>query len=292
MQESRHVSARTNFGARLRQAREQRGLTLRDIAATTKISVSALDALERGDASRLPGGIYARAFVRSYSTEIGVDPEATVREFLELFPSETNPVRNPMPVGAAAGTRRDRPSGRLPLAGVVLAAAAGTAFVLMGWVPAGWMRLAQPGSQVAEARLPEPPPAPAPPVAAPPQLPSAAGAPDSASLPGPVTTTAVEPAPVLDVAQVAQSELLRLVVQPTARCWVHIVADGAVVFAREMSAGEREVREARASFVVTVGNAAAFAYTINDAPGRPLGGEGKVVRVRIDRASLPELVAE
>ena len=78
--------------------------------------------------------------------------------------------------------------------------------------------------------------------------------------------------------------------QPTARCWVHIIADGSVVFAREMSAGEREVSEARASFVVTVGNAAAFAYTINDAPGRPLGGEGKVVKVRIDRASLPEFV--
>jgi len=75
----------SDFGAKLRQAREQRGVTLRDIAAHTKFSVPSLEALERNDPSRLPGGIFARAFVRSYASEVGLDPEATVREFVELF---------------------------------------------------------------------------------------------------------------------------------------------------------------------------------------------------------------
>src|SRR3954469_20808066 len=77
-----------DFGARMRQAREQRGVSLRQIAETTKISVSALEALERNEISRLPGGIFSRAFVRSYAAEIGVDPEQTVRDFLSQFPHD------------------------------------------------------------------------------------------------------------------------------------------------------------------------------------------------------------
>jgi cytoskeleton protein RodZ len=78
-----------DFGARMRHAREQRGVSLRQIAEATKISVSALEALERNDISRLPGGIFSRAFVRSYAAEIGVDPEQTVREFLAQFPHDS-----------------------------------------------------------------------------------------------------------------------------------------------------------------------------------------------------------
>ena len=47
------------------------------------------EALERNDISRLPGGIFSRAFVRSYAAEIGADPEQTVRDFLTQFPHES-----------------------------------------------------------------------------------------------------------------------------------------------------------------------------------------------------------
>lgn len=77
-----------DFGAKLRQAREQRGIPLRQIAERTKISVAALEALERNDSSKLPGGIFSRAFVRSYADEIGLDPDETVREFLDRFQGE------------------------------------------------------------------------------------------------------------------------------------------------------------------------------------------------------------
>jgi cytoskeletal protein RodZ len=78
----------SDFGDKLRQARERRGVSLRDIAAHTKFSIASLEALERSDPSRLPGGIFARAFVRSYAAEVGLDPEATVREFVERFDIE------------------------------------------------------------------------------------------------------------------------------------------------------------------------------------------------------------
>ena len=79
----------SDFGSRMRQVSEQRGISLRQIADHTKISVSQLEALERNDISRLPGGIFSRAFVRSYAAEIGADPEQTVREFLSQFPHDS-----------------------------------------------------------------------------------------------------------------------------------------------------------------------------------------------------------
>jgi len=78
-----------DFGARLRVARERRGLSLRVIADSTKISVRALEALERNDISHLPGGIFSRSFVRAYALEVGLDPEQTIAEFITRFPHET-----------------------------------------------------------------------------------------------------------------------------------------------------------------------------------------------------------
>ena len=74
------------FGSRLREARERRGISLRQVANATKISMGALEALERGHVSRLPGGIFSRAFVRSYAIEVGLDPEATIQEFIAQLP--------------------------------------------------------------------------------------------------------------------------------------------------------------------------------------------------------------
>lgn len=96
---ARHVSmvadGKPDFGTRMKRQREERGVSLRRIADVTKISVSALEALERNDISRLPGGIFSRAFVRSYAIEIGVDPEQTVRDFLIQFPHDSVTVGSP-----------------------------------------------------------------------------------------------------------------------------------------------------------------------------------------------------
>src|SRR5712691_1449983 len=79
----------SGFGGALREARERRGVSLRQIANATKIGMSALEALERNDISRLPGGIFSRAFVRSYAVEVGLDPEATIQDFIAKFPHDS-----------------------------------------------------------------------------------------------------------------------------------------------------------------------------------------------------------
>jgi cytoskeletal protein RodZ len=84
------------FGPRLRQERERRQISLRSIADSTKISRSLLEALERDDVSRWPGGLFRRAFVRSYAEAIGLDAEETLREFNERFPDPAD--QPPAPV--------------------------------------------------------------------------------------------------------------------------------------------------------------------------------------------------
>jgi transcriptional regulator with XRE-family HTH domain len=101
------------FGARLRHERERRGITLASIAATTKIAPPLLVALERGDISRWPGGIYRRSFIKAYAEAVGLDAAVLTREFLESFPdpgeSTTPTERGTPPAGltadAVAGVR-------------------------------------------------------------------------------------------------------------------------------------------------------------------------------------------
>ena len=115
-----------DFGSRMRHAREQRGVSLRQIAETTKISVSQLEALERNDISRLPGGIFSRAFVRSYAAEVGVDPEQTVRDFLSQFPHDSVTAGSPHVLvdDGSADRRRLNPRAVMIVGTIVLVAAA------------------------------------------------------------------------------------------------------------------------------------------------------------------------
>jgi Helix-turn-helix domain len=74
------------FGPNLRRVRVQRGISLAQITASTKIATDLLEGLERNDFSRWPFGIFARAYVRQYATAIGVEAEVTVDEFCRYFP--------------------------------------------------------------------------------------------------------------------------------------------------------------------------------------------------------------
>jgi cytoskeleton protein RodZ len=87
--------APSNLGAKLHQARASRGVSLREIADATKISIGILQALECNDISRLPGGVFGRGFVRSFATEVGLDPEASVAEFVAQFPTDSVTVGYP-----------------------------------------------------------------------------------------------------------------------------------------------------------------------------------------------------
>lgn len=54
----------------------ERGISLETIAADLKLSVRLLDAIEKGDFTRLPGGIYDTNYIRQYAQAIGFSEAA------------------------------------------------------------------------------------------------------------------------------------------------------------------------------------------------------------------------
>jgi len=71
------------FGERLRRERETRGVSLDEIAATTKIGTRLLRALEDGQFDLLPGGIFNKNYVRAYARHLGIDEEQAVADYLQ-----------------------------------------------------------------------------------------------------------------------------------------------------------------------------------------------------------------
>jgi cytoskeleton protein RodZ len=71
-----------SFGARLKREREQQGMELEGVAATTKISVRMLQALEEERFGQLPGGIFNKGFVRAYARHLGLDEEQAIADYL------------------------------------------------------------------------------------------------------------------------------------------------------------------------------------------------------------------
>jgi cytoskeletal protein RodZ len=121
-----------DFGARLRAQRAVRGVSLTEIAAATKVSVAQLEALERNDVSRLPGGIFLRSIVRTYAQEIGADPESTVRDFIASFPQDA--------IDGAAAAPIDYEKATTPrrgVRGVILVAITLMALVVLLWMRFG-----------------------------------------------------------------------------------------------------------------------------------------------------------
>ena len=106
------------LGAYLRAVREDRGLSLPELAATTRIRRAYLQALEERNRSALPSRPFAIGYVRSYAKALGVDGEGAVQRFKVDWPETDEPLRNP--VGVQGEERGRNPA--LTVAAVVLLA--------------------------------------------------------------------------------------------------------------------------------------------------------------------------
>ena len=266
-----------DFGANLRQARERRGISLRQIATATKISVSALEALEKNDISRLPGGIFTRAFVRSYAAEIGLDPEQTVREFLTEFPLASVADGSPY---VHDSHENDTFESHQRMAGTLLwlvVLSVPVAVVISYFGVTG----RTPGAE------------PLPPEGEPTAAVATAAAPGRAEPPLAVEGAAAGPATAAPLlVEPTVTGPLTIDIHPQAACWVSLIVDGERIFSRVMQAGEREVQEARREIILNVGDAGAFAFEINRRPGRRLGERGEVVTARINRDNYRNFVIQ
>ncbi len=82
------------LGEKLRQAREERGFTLGEVADQTRISGLYLESIENDDYRTLPGGIFNKGFVKSYAKFVGINEQEALADYVSIIGS-SNIIENP-----------------------------------------------------------------------------------------------------------------------------------------------------------------------------------------------------
>lgn len=240
-----------DVGAYLRSARERRGLTLEQVARSTKLSTAVLQLIERNAWNRLPGGLITRGHLRAYAAEVRVNPEDVVNEYLAQLPPPAVP-QAPAPRTSAAHSAQPA---LLALAVVSIIAAVAT----YDWL----------------AKLPIAP-----------VVPAGDGVQLRPAQESPALSEAVNAPPTTP-----QPLHLALAIDVTGPCWVSVRADQQLVVYRLLEAGEAVDVAANEQLVLRVGDAGTFSYTLNGLPGRPIGDRGQPVTVTITRDNVETFTA-
>jgi cytoskeleton protein RodZ len=249
------------LGDLLRKAREDRGLSLAQVEAATRIRSDYLQALEREDYDRLPAPVYVKGFLRNYALHLDLD----AKQVLSLYeqpeaPAETTPV--PMMLDEPLeplSLRRFRPVG---LAALLIAV------VAISW----WGYQRYPG-KIPFVRATATPTAAFTATAAPPTptvLPPTA-------TPSPARTAS----PTLTPTVVGLQLSIEVVGE---RSWLLVQADGERVFAGILEPGAKDTWTARDRIVLRSGNAGAVRVTLN---GQALGLFGEIGQVVETEWTMP-----
>lgn len=268
------VATRPSVGERLREAREGRGMSAADVAASLKLSARQIEALEAGNWGALPGNAFIRGFVRNYARVVQLDAEALLVD-LDVpapQPPRLDPPQNATAVMPAVGQPQKKDYAAV-LAGFVLVAIAVVAYFVVPpdfWAPKS--RVPQESANVSPP-VPVMPPADAaageggtPPgnaaAASPDRDATLAAVQPAASVPpGEVASQAVAPVAVAAAPAPAPSAEARgtagaLRFRFTEPSWVEVRdRSGQIVFSQLNAAGSEQAVEGRPPFALVVGNA-------------------------------------
>lgn len=265
-----------SFGPWLRQQRELREITLREISDATKISLRYLQALEEERYDLLPASVFARGFLRQYARYVGLDPDEAVNRLLVsqkgdgTEPEEDEDELDAMGRRGTGSLLEGTPAEQFPWRTVLLVT--GVALVLLALVfllP----RLAD------RQGGPE----------APVESPVSGAVPE---VPAEVPAEVPEPPPPPRVEPTAAP--LTVTLDFRRDCWVEASVDGEPRVAEMRVQGESLQLQAEESVELRLGDAGAVAVEVNGEPYVLEGESGQVRTVRIEspEESRPDEPAE
>jgi len=271
----------TSIGETLRRERLRRGWNLDQVAAETKISLHLLEAIELDRFDHLPGGVFARNFVRQYARALHIDEEEILAAFRQQFevPAEAEPEPEPAPFPVSRVTPLAALRDRLG-PGNSLSAFAGLVVVIL--VCAGVYSLWQKARQ----RPPAPEtvaaaPAPKPPAVKPAETPKPEFRPAEVSENGSIRVpVAPAPKPVSVVPAVVggpgEASAVRVAFTPTEPVWVSIKSDGTHIYSGTLEGQQTREFDAAQKMTVLVGNAGGVDIALNGKPVGPIGAKGEI----------------
>jgi cytoskeleton protein RodZ len=272
-----------SFGERMQRERHKRGITLDAVSQTTKIGTHILEALEKDEFDKLPGGIFNKGFVREYARFLGMDEQKVLKEFIEVAGDPEQPLPDP-PI-----PRRPeipQPKGRLSWGGVATVLLCAIALLFGGWKAAGIVRLAAGArwSRVHSNRQPAMPP-----VESGTSSKTSQANEESSGVPAthqpekvatatlqPASQTTATPAPELISAPGATQRFV-ILVKARKPVWVSLTADGKPVLEGVLKR-KKKVR-AYSQVVLKTKNAGALAVARDGKPLPPLGEQDQETTV-------------
>ncbi|MFL6300431.1 MAG: helix-turn-helix domain-containing protein [Terriglobales bacterium] len=292
-----------SFGERIKREREMRGVSLEEIAESTKIGKRNLEALETEDFDKLPGGIFNKGFVRAYAKYLGLDEDQAVTDFLAAENAASTGIRlaaDPVPAldsaanGDAAGkksrkerskeleaiaARREAEKKRNPPLNPTNAG--NTVWVVIAIVCLG-------GGSFAWWRHSHPEHSRAPIAATSPALPAAATLPPV--VPAPVTTSSNTPvtmAPENAVPDSAGNDgLVHLKVHAIQDSWIQVTVDGKVVQDGTLDALTDKSYSGK-ELIFKTGNAGGIELSYNGKTQAPFGKDNQVKQIKIKPEKKP-----
>lgn len=239
-------------GVVLAQARAAAAMSVEDAARQLKFAPRQLDALERGEWGRLPGGAAVRAMVRNYARLLGLDADALVArvgEGVELPDAERLAQRFRQPIPFSDGARRSN---------LVYVALSMALLVMVAAVAYEWRQERAGAARLTFVSAAQQPAEPAR-VALASAAPQAVGAPDSPAAQAAPAGAAPDAVPA--------GNLRRLVLRFEGESWVEIRSGtGKVLLSHLNPAGTERVVSGVPPFAVVIGNAPHVKLTYNDRP--------------------------
>ncbi|MFN2449963.1 MAG: helix-turn-helix domain-containing protein [Candidatus Baltobacteraceae bacterium] len=237
-----------SLGERFRAAREQRGLTLSEVAEHLRIRSVYLAAIEEENWAAIGAAVYARGFLRTYARYLALDPEEAVGEYNAASGSAASPsaVAAGQSAGQPARLGGDQPRGLTWL----LWAAGAIALALVGFVVYLYVS-----------------PAAGPPASRAGQTIAVSPAPADMSSPAPAHSAAA-------AAPASEPHTLAIVLEQAS--WLRVSVDGSVRMEGTLPAGTRKTFHGT-SALVRVGNAGGVQITVDGRPLGKLGAPGDVV---------------
>ncbi len=246
------------LGAWLRTQREARGVSLREIADSSKISLRYLEALEVDRFEVLPAPVFTRGFLREYARVVGLDADEVVnlylvaageqeRERAAVPPEEPRPL-TPRPAARGSGGPSALGYGLLLVAAVALFL--GVAALLSWW--------AERRSGTTSDPAPVSPPA--------------------AVHEAPAPARPRETAPPASQSAGDTSKSLHVVLEFTQDCWIEFVVDGRRRTSELRTSGEVLTLDAQEFVLLTLGNVPGVRIEVDGKPFALPAAATRVVR--------------
>jgi cytoskeleton protein RodZ len=277
-----------SLGTYLKSAREKKKVTLEQIARDSRISLHQLKSLEEGRYGELPGGMYNRAFLRTYCEYVGIDPaEGIARYEAESAPPKEKVAKAKPKIPPPHSPLKPHP---LVVWSVMLLVSVTGLYFSRKWIAAvfsPYFSHPAPPRMIADSTAPASIPTtsvrvPATAIPAPPKTAETTSvrAGDLSSSPPPGIASSAPP----------PSGTIRLEFEVLQECWVSVKRDGSRVLVKILEPGDDRSFNATEQFYLVLGNAAGVRLKINGQQVRPLGKSGEVVRVLINVQNIKDLV--